>query len=230
MAGSRGHDVRFPDEPFDLMAELERFRNMRNSVIPESITSLMDQATGELIKSGLAGQVIPVGGMAPGFSLPNISGEWVTLDQVLSRGPAVVSFYRGVWCPFCNLEQRALQQHLPQITGLGASLVAISPQTPDNSLSMAEKNGLTFEVLSDVGSAVADSYGLVFRVPDYLQDAYDQLGHPLPLFNGASRQSLPIPATFVVASDGIIRFAYANPDYTYRADPEDVLATLKSIA
>ena len=84
-------------------------------------------------------------------------------------------------------------------------------------------------MLSDVGSAVADSYGLVFRLPDYLQDAYDQLGHPLPLFNGAGRQSLPIPATFVVASDGVVRFAYANPDYTYRADPEDILATLKSL-
>jgi peroxiredoxin len=230
MAGSRGHDVHLPDEPFDLMAELERFRNMRNSVIPENITSLMDRATRELIESGLADQVIRVGSMAPGFSLPNISGEWVTLDQVLSRGPVVVSFYRGVWCPFCNLEQRALQQYLPQINGLGASLVAISPQTPDNSLSMAEKNGLTFDVLSDVGSAVADSYGLVFRLPDYLQEAYDQLGHPLPLFNGAGRQSLPIPGTFVVAPDGVVRFAYANPDYTFRADPKDILASLKSIA
>jgi hypothetical protein len=137
MAGSRGHDVCLPGEPFNLMAELERFRNMRNSVVPENMTSLMDQATEELIESRLADQVVRVGSMAPGFSLPNISGERVTLDQVLSRGPAVVSFYRGVWCPFCNLEQRALPQYPPQI------------------------NGLTYEVLSDVGSEVADSYALM---------------------------------------------------------------------
>jgi peroxiredoxin len=190
----------------------------------------MDKATAELIQSKLADQVAGVGSEAPGFSLPNATGQQVTLSQMLTRGPVVISFYRGVWCPFCNLEQRALQQHLPQISELGASLVAISGQTPDNSLSMAEKNELTYEVLTDIGLTVASSYGLVFRLPDYLQEAYEQLGHPVPMFDGPGQQTLPIPATFVADRDGIVRFAYANPDYMHRADPKDILATLKSIA
>lgn len=230
MAGTDGHDVQLPDKPFDLIEELSRFRNMRDDVIPADFTRLMDKATAELIESKLADQVVGVGSEAPGFSLPNATGQQVTLSQMLTRGPVVISFYRGVWCPFCNLEQRALQQHLPQISELGASLVAISGQTPDNSLSMTEKNELTYEVLSDVGLTVASSYGLVFRLPDYLQEAYERLGHPIPVFNGPGQQTLPIPATFVIARDGIVRFAYANPDYTQRADPEDILATLRSIA
>jgi peroxiredoxin len=131
--------------------------------------------------------------------------------------------------PFCNLELHSLEQYLPRIEELGASLVAISGQTPDNSLLMAEKNELTYEVLSDAGLTVASSYGLVFRLPDYLQEAYEQLGHPIPMFDGAGQQTLPIPATFVVDRDGIVRFAYANPDYTHRADPDDIVATLESI-
>ena len=229
MADTDGHDIALPVKPFDLIQELDRFRNMRDDVIPADITRLMDKATAELIQSKLADQVVGVGSEAPGFTLPNATGQQVTLSQMLTRGPVVISFYRGIWCPFCNLEQRALQQHLPQINELGASLVAISGQTPDNSLSMAEKNELTYEVLSDIGLIVASSYGLVFRLPDYLQEAYEQLGHPLPMFNGPGQQTLPIPATFVVDRDGIVRFAYANPDYTHRADPKDVLATFKSI-
>jgi peroxiredoxin len=230
MAGTDGHDIQLPDKPFDLIEELSRFRNMRDAVIPADFTRLMDKATAELIESKLADQVVGVGSEAPGFSLPNATGQQVALSQMLTRGPVVISFYRGVWCPFCNLEQRALQQYLPRISELGASLVAISGQTPDNSLSMAEKNELTYEVLSDAGLIVASSYGVVFRLPDYLQDAYERLGHPIPMFNGPGQQTLPIPATFVIARDGIVRFAYANPDYTHRAEPEDILATLRSIA
>jgi peroxiredoxin len=226
MAGTDGHDTDLPMNPFDLMKELKRYRDMRDDVIPADITSLMDKATDEIIESKLASRVVRVDSKAPGFSLPNAAGQQVTLSQVLRRGAAVISFYRGGWCPFCNLELRALQQYLPKISALGASLVAISGQTPDYSLSTAEKNELTYEVLSDVGLTVASSYGLVYRLPDYLQEAYARLGHPIPMFNGAGQQSLPVPATFVVASDGIVRFAYADPDYTHRADPEDILAAL----
>jgi peroxiredoxin len=229
MADTDGHDIDLPVKPLDLIRELDRFRNMRDDVIPAELARLMDKATAELVQSKLADQVVGVGSEAPGFSLPNATGQQVTLSQMLTRGPVVISFYRGVWCPFCNLEQRALQQHLPQINELGASLVAISGQTPDNSLSMAEKNELTYEVLSDIGLTVASSYGLVFRLPGYLQEVYERLGHPIPMFNGPGQQTLPIPATFVVARDGIVRFAYANPDYMHRADPEDILAALKSI-
>lgn len=226
---NRETDVEYPDGPFDLMAELERFRIMRDDVIPAGITGLMDRATAELIASGQEGRAAGIGDRAPGFSLPNALGEQVSLERMLREGPVVLSFYRGIWCPFCNLELRALQQYMPQIKALGGALVAISGQTPDNSLSTVEKHRLTYEVLSDTGQAVASSYGLVFRLPGYLQEAYEKLGHPIPMFNGAGQQSLPVPGTFVIGPDGIIRFACANPDYRYRADPEDILAVLKSL-
>jgi peroxiredoxin len=118
---------------------------------------------------------------------------------------------------------------MPQINALGGALVAISGQTPDNSLSTVETHRLSYEVLSDIGLAVASSYGLVFWLPGYLQEAYEKLGHPIPAFNGAGQQSLPVPGTVVIDPDGIIQFARANPDYRYRADPDDILAALKSL-
>jgi peroxiredoxin len=224
---SRETSIEYPDGSFDLMVELERFRIMRDDVIPAGITGLMDRATAELIASGREGRAAGIGDRAPGFSLPNALGEQVSLRRTLTKGPVVLSFYRGIWCPFCNLELRALQQFMPQINALGGTLVAISGQTPDNSLSAAEKHRLTYEVLSDTGLAVASSYGLVFRLPGYLRAAYEELGHPIPMFNGAGQHMLPVPGTFVIAPSGIIRFAYANPDYRYRADPEDILVALR---
>ena len=227
---NRETGIEYPDGPFDLMAELERFRVMRDDVIPADIASLMDRATAELIASGQEGRAVSTGDRAPGFKLPNAVGEQVSLRQLLKKGPVVLSFYRGIWCPFCNLELRALQLCAPQVNALGGTLVAISGQTPDNSLSTVEKHQLTYEVLSDTWLAAASSYGLAFRLPRYLQAAYEKLGHPVPMFNGTGQQSLPVPGTFVIGPDGIVRFAYANPDYRYRADPEDVLAALKSLS
>jgi peroxiredoxin len=219
-----------PEEPFELLAELERWREMRDSEVPAGLVARMDRATEELAQSQVTDHVAQVGSVAPGFTLPNAIGGKTSLDALLKKGPVVISFYRGVWCPFCNLEQRALQQHLPRITGLGASLVAISGMTPDNSLSMAERLGLTYEVLTDTGLAIARSYGLVFDLPDYLQEAYEQLGHPVTRFNGTTDQTLPIAGTFVVDRGGVIRFAYANANYMHRADPADIIGVLEELA
>ena len=218
--------AKLPEGPFDLTKELARWRELREMVMPADVVARMDRATTELTASRILTDVAAVGSQAPGFVLPNAVGEEVSLHRLLARGPVVISFYRGVWCPFCNLEQRALQQHLPQITALGASLVAISGMTPDNSMSFVERLGLTYEVLTDAGLRVARRYGLVFEVPEYLREAYARMGHPVSRFNGTVEHALPIPATFVVDAGGIIRFAYANTNYMYRADPADVLAAL----
>jgi peroxiredoxin len=223
-------DVEFPSGPFDLRTELERMRTMRDVAIPREVVARMDRATVELVASALAERVPAVGDIAPSFTLPGATGTQVSLDRLLAWGPVVVAFYRGIWCPFCNLELRALQQALPQITGSGAELVAISVQMPDSSLTMAARHDLAFEVLSDVGGPVTRSYGLEFRIPEYLQEAYELLGHPLPTFNGTDQHCLPIPATFVVDTDRVIRFAFVDPDYTRRADPADIVATLRTIA
>lgn len=220
---------KLPEGPFDLTKELARWRELRDVVMPADVVAQMDRATKELATWQIPTQVVAVGGRAPSFVLPNSVGKEVSLDRLLARGPVVISFYRGVWCPFCNLEQRALQQALPQITALGASLVAISGMTPDNSMSMVERLGLTYEVLTDAGLLVARRYGLVFELPEYLGEAYSRMGHPIPQFNGTTEHTLPVPATFVVDTGGIIRFAYANPNYMHRADPADVLAALAAL-
>jgi peroxiredoxin len=210
--------------------ELARLRYLRDDVIPPDVAAHMDKATTALIESNTADRAVGAGSSAPDFTLPNALGEDISLNRLLNEGPVVLSFYRGAWCPFCNLELRALEQAVPDITALGARLVAVSGQTPDNSLSMMEKNGLTYDVLSDVGLTVAKSYGLVFELPDYLQTDYRALGHPIPRFNGTDQQTLPIPGTFVIDPTGIIRYAYVNPNYMYRADPTAIVAALRTLA
>ncbi|HEY0451807.1 peroxiredoxin-like family protein [Actinophytocola sp.] len=219
-----------PDHPYDLTVELTRLRGLRDEVIPPEVAAHMDQATAALVESKAADRAVGVGTRAPDFTLPNAAGKDISLKRLLNEGAVVVSFYRGIWCPFCNLELRALQQSAAELTRLGARLVAISGQTPDNSLSTAEKNGLTYEVLSDVGLTVARSYGLVFALPEYLQADYRELGHPLSQFNGTDQNTLPIPGTFVIDPAGVVRYAYVNPNYMYRADPAAVIAALRTPA
>src|ERR1700733_13830973 len=205
---------RLPAGSFDLTEELGRWRDMRDAVVPADIADDMDKAPAELAGWGRAGRGATGGPLA----------------ERLGPGPVVLSCYRGIWCPFCNLELRALQQALPEITALGATLIAVSGMTPDKSLAMTQRSDLSYDVLTDAGLSVASSYGLVWKVPGYLQDDYARRGHPIEKFNGPGEPVLPIPATFVVNTDAIIRFAYANPDYMYRADPADVIRALRNLA
>ncbi len=202
----------------------------RGQVIPPEKLALMDRATEELIRSGIAERALKVGDLAPNFALPNATGHKVALTDLLVQGPVVIAFYRGVWCPYCNLELAALQRALPAIEKLGAKLVAISPQTPDHSLSTTEKSALAFNVLSDLGNKTAEQFGIVYQLPDYLQEIYTLFGHGLEIFNGEGSESLPIPATYVIAQDGRIAYAFVDPDYTKRADPEEILSELLTLA
>lgn len=191
--------------------------------------AIMAKATEELVRSGIAKKSLKEGDKAPEFTLPNAVGKSVELQDLLKQGAVVISFYRGQWCPYCNLELRSLQQALPAIEEQGATLVTISPQTPDNSLSTAEKNELTFEVLSDAGNAVAKQFGLVFQLPAELRPIYEGFGIDLQAHNGDETFELPIPATYVVAPDGTVARAFVDPDYTKRLDPEEIIAALKSL-
>ncbi len=167
--------------------------------------------------------------LAPNFTLPNATGQLVTLADILRRGPVILNFYRGGWCPYCNLELRAYQQALPQIKAAGAELLAISPQDPDASLSTAEKNELAFEVLSDEGSKIANNYGIAFKLPDALQRLYTDLNHALPDANGTPDWQLPIPATFVIDQNQRIVLAYIDVDYRNRLEPEEAIATVQKL-
>ncbi len=212
-----------------LTQELQHLREQFKANQPEKVKAIMDQATQDLINSGIAETALKVGDRSPDFSLANAVGQPVDLQSLFSKGLVVISFYRGEWCPYCNLELRTLQKYLPKIQELGANLVAISPQTPDHSLSTTEKNELTFEVLSDQGNQVAKQFGLVFTVPEELRPIYQEFGIDLPSHNGNQTFELPIPATYVVATDGTIIHRFVNPDYTQRLDPEEIITALQQV-
>ena len=162
--------------------------------------------------------------------LAGADGEIVASRDLLAKGPLIVSFYRGVWCPYCNMELQALQAALSSFEAAGANLVAISPQTRVNSRKSMRENGLTFPILSDTENKVAAAFGLRFTLPNYLIVLYKQLKNDLPAFNGDPSWTLPMPARFVIGSDRIIRYAEANPDYTSRPEPEDLLPAIRAAA
>ena len=181
--------------------------------------------------SGVLDHALKVNDAAPEFTLPDAFGHEISLETLLARGPVVLSFYRGEWCLFCNLELRALQESLPRMQELGATLVAISPEKPEGGIAVTEKNKLTFPVLSDFNNTVARQFGIVFQVGDELQDlSKNVFKNDLALRNGEDSYQLPVPATFVIDADGIVRFAHVDVDYmTGRAEPEEVMAALKAI-
>ena len=197
--------------------------------IPEDDQQTVMAAFEKLMKSDAGNNAPREGNQAPYFELPNVRGDSTQLSKRLKQGPVVLSFYRGGWCPFCNLEFKALSDILPEIEARGASLIGISPELPDISLSTIEKHNLPFEVLSDVGNKVADKYGLVMTVYEELRPLYKQWGIDVPISNGDESYQLPIPATYVIKQDGSIQACYVNKDYTMRMEPEDILGALESI-
>jgi peroxiredoxin len=162
------------------------------SPIPEAALKTIMSATGDLFNSGISKQALKVGEQFPAFELPNATGETVRSTDLLAEGPIIINFYRGGWCPYCNLELSAYQRLLPEIRAAGGRLVAISPQLPDAALSDKEKHQLAFDVLSDVGNTLAGEVGLVFTLDKELQTVYQDFGFGLPAFNGDESWALPI--------------------------------------
>lgn len=198
--------------------------------VPRSVIETMHRATRELIASGAAQRALKAGDQAPLFTLQDPEGNSVSSASLLAQGPLVVSFYRGVWCPYCNMELQALEAARPQFERLGAKLVAISPQIPVNSRKSVRQNHLTFPILSDTHNDVAGAFGLKFALPDYLVELYKSLKNELPAFNGDPSWTLPMPGRFVIAPDRTIVYAEVNPDYTLRPEPEAMLPALKKLA
>ena len=198
-------------------------------VAPERV-AIMEAATANLRATGIESQALQVGARAPDLTLPDALGQPVRLSSLWQRGPLVLVFYRGGWCPYCNLELRAWQQQLGALKNLDAQLVAVSPQTPDNSLSTAEKNALAFPVLSDSALQAATAFGVAFEMPPELVEVYSRGGNDLPVLNGNGRWVLPVPATYVVDQNGSIAFAHIEADYRERAEPRDVLAAIAGLS
>ncbi|WP_215141288.1 peroxiredoxin-like family protein [Exiguobacterium qingdaonense] len=208
-----------------LLNEIKSYKEQFKQKAPADKQRLMAQATQELKDSGMASG-LAVGESAPLFELPHADGTKVELKSLLEKGPVIVTFYRGGWCPYCNLELRAYQRELATIEEKGATLVAISPETPDHSLSTKEKNELDYYVLSDIDNQIARHFDLVFDMPDYLIDLYKASGLHVDAHNGNEDWQLPKPATFIIQSDGTISFSDVPADYTERVDPLTVIEKL----
>ena len=214
-----------------LQDRLDAFKSdLENGRLPFKPTTQqlegMHRATAELIATGQAQRALKAGDKAPDFVLNDPDGKPVASRDLLAKGPLVVSFYRGVWCPYCNMELQALQAELAEIQARGANLVAVSPQTAPNSRKSQRDNKLGFPILSDPKADVANAFGIRFALPDYLVDVYKSFKNDLPLINADPSWVLPIPARYVIGSDGIIAYAEINPDYTQRPDPSELLPVL----
>lgn len=175
--------------------------------------------------SGILASAQQVGDTAPGFTLQNAIGKAVSLSDYLQRGPVVLTWYRGGWCPYCNITLRYLQQALPDFQAAGAQLLALTPELPNKSLTTQEKNELSFEVLTDIDLSVAKEYGIVFKLIDEVGEVYRK-NFSLQEFNGNDSDELPLAATYVIQPDGKITYAFLDAEYRNRAEPADILAAL----
>ncbi|MCD9026159.1 peroxiredoxin-like family protein [Cohnella silvisoli] len=207
-----------------LSLELEKI----TTATPFEVHAKLQRFVQELQSKGIAAG-LQVAEKAKDFALKDAFGNDVYLSEELSKGPVVLTFYRGGWCPYCNRQLRAYQEVLPQIQSLGAQLIAISPQLPDQTLSLQEKAELSFKVLSDPRGVVSTKYNLLYDVPDDLRQLYISLNIDLKEYNGTDHWVLPVPATFMIDEQSIIRSAYVNPDFTKRMEPDEILWKLNSL-
>lgn len=181
-----------------------------------------------VIKSKVTSNALQVGDVAQNFTLPNASGKNVTLYDELKKGPVILMWYRGGWCPYCNMALHHMQESLPEIKKYNANLLAVSPEVPDSSISTKEKHELEFEVLSDIGNAVASQYKVVFKLTDEVAHIYEN-GFGLSKYNGNDKGELPLAATYIIGQDKIIKYAFLDADYRNRAEPQDLVDFLKEM-
>ena len=184
----------------------------------------------QLEKSGIKGQALQVGDQLPEVDLSNQDGSMVNCNDLCSKRPLIITFYRGFWCPYCNLDMSNLQTYVPEIEKLGATLIAISPEKPEYSQRIINRHKLTFDILFDKRNDIADSFGLRFEMPKDLVELYrDKFNYNLKLYHGDDDWTLPVPARFLIDTNGIIRYAENTPDYTTRPDPDDLIKVLKQL-
>ncbi len=213
----------------ELAEKIQAFQAEMIPTIPEHTLNTMMAELQTLITSGLAESAKNTGDLFPAFSLPDANNESHDSHALLANGPLVVSFYRGAWCPYCNLEINALQQRLADINAAGAQLIAISPQTPNKSLDQVSQSQLDFEVLSDIGNKLAKECGLVFTLPQPLRPIYEAWQIDIPGHNADDSFELPIPATYIIDQTGKIHYAHVDMDYTRRLEPEVIIEQLKML-
>ena len=208
-----------------LQAQLDAKKAAWAAKASDEKKKLYDEGIEAIVKDGIIENAKNVGDKAPNFTLKNATGESISLNDYLKKGKVILTWYRGGWCPYCNLTLQSLQQSLPDFQAKGANLLALTPEVPDKSLSTAEKHDLEFEVLSVVGNVVAKQYGVVFELIPDLAESY-QNAFDLHGYNGDESNELPLAATYVINQNGEIEYAFLHKDYRYRAEPSEILKNL----
>lgn len=197
-----------------------KFTKEKSRIFAEGITSVAD--------TGIVDKALHVGDKAPNFTLKNALNEPVSLYNELDKGPVILTWYRGGWCPYCNITLHYLQEKLPEFQKASATLIALTPELPDNSLSTSEKLNLEFTVLSDVGNTIGKEYGVVYQLTNEVAAIY-KAGFGLNEKNGDDSNQLPLAATYVIAKNGIIQYAFLDADYRKRAEATEIIAALKKL-
>lgn len=211
-----------------LQQSLDKLKERIEGRMPPQNVEIMHQATRNLIDSGIGEGVLKEGDQAPAFELLNQKGESVSSTELLAKGPLVITFYRGIWCPYCNADLAYLKRYQSALSELGATMLSISPQLAVHNQSIVDQQRLNFDLLSDPGNELAAQFGLRWEMVDPLRSLYDdQFRIKLPRYNGDDSWTLPVPARFVIGTEGIIRYAEYSVDYTQRPDPDVLLAVLK---
>jgi peroxiredoxin len=201
------------------------FAEHRRSMPPE-LMARVEGAVQQLIDSGIESRCLRTGDKIPPFALPDARGKVYDTVQLLRRGPLVLSFYRGGWCLYCNLELRALQECLPQIRAKGAELLAITPQRAQQTSHSAEENGLEYPILTDFENRVGNQFGLTYEVSELIRPILDQAGIDIPVENATPGYQLPVTATYVVDRSGTIVAAFTDPSHFRRMEPADIVAAI----
>lgn len=207
----------------------EKLKAWRAARMSAEVRAAYDDFLERLDAAEIARQARLAGDPMPGFLLPNAEGKLVDSDDLLARGPVVVTFFRGDWCPYCSMTLDALETALPEIRSAGGTLVAMTPETGGRALTMKRKHDLNYEVLVDVDLAVAMNFGVVFRAPPEYRKLLARAGVDLAERSGNPAWLLPVPATFLVGRNGSIRRAWVNVDFTERAEPTEVVAALRAL-
>lgn len=215
-----------PDRPVEKQLK-EMCENVRKNA-PEA-AHVFDEGIREIAASGVVERAPKVGETVKMFELPDSSGQSVRLADLLARGPVVLTWYRGGWCPYCNISLRGLLQALPKIREQGATLVAVTPELPDMAADTVKRNELTFAVLTDKGNEVARQYHVVYRVPQTVSAAMKAFKIDLAKRNGDASDELPLGVTYVLDPKGVVRWAFVDADYRKRAEPADVVEALRAL-
>ena len=220
---------KFIKESFDSQLQAKLDARRASSKISSDKRMTMEQATEELRKSGIIAKAKNVGDKVVDFSLKDLNGKTLKLSEEYKKQPIILTFYRGGWCPYCNLQLRVYQERLDDFKKAGGKLIAVSPESKDSASTTSQKNDVKFTIVQDELNKVAREYGLVFKLSEKLKEVYLSAGLDLEKNQGNDSWELPIPATYVIDTNGIIKFAFLNVDYVKRAEPSTIIEELNKL-